>query len=111
MKPISDAADEFFSQKKQEINACKSLALLDGMVQRILGYKDETVSRMEAMSRPVQEQAKPTETKRKVYKQVIRQVLFPSKKLESQEDIDAYVAKVKEQLERLIEGSDGVEIK
>ena len=111
VKPISDAADEFFSQKKQEINACKSLALLDGMVQRILGYKDETVSRMEAMSRPVQEQPKPTETKRKVYKQVIRQVLFPSKKLESQEDIDAYVAKVKEQLERLIEGSDGVEIK
>ena len=83
------------------------------MVQRILSYKDDTVSRMEAMLRPVSTQP-PTSVsgeKKKVYKPVMRQLLFPAKKLESQADIDEYVAKVKENLEKLIEGCDGVEIK
>lgn len=110
-KPISDKADEFFAQRQAEIDSCKSLALLDGMVQRILKYKDDAVSRMEALSRPEPESSQPAEAKRKVYKPVLRQVLFPAKKLESQADIDAYVAKVKEQLETLLQGSDGVEIK
>lgn len=113
VKSISDTADNYFSQRKNEISDSKSLALLDGMVQRILSYKDDTVSRMEIISRPA-----PTQTttpalgaKKKVYKPVMRQLLFPAKKLESQADIDEYVAKVKENLEKLIEGCDGVEIK
>jgi len=81
------------------------------MVQRILKYKDETVSRMEALSRPTP--AKPTEpeTKKKVYKPVMRQILFPAKKLETKADIDEYVAKIKQNLEKLIVGCDGVDIK
>lgn len=113
VKSISDIADNYFAQRKSEISDSKSLALLDGMVQRILSYKDDTVSRMEAMLRPVSTQP-PTSVsgeKKKVYKPVMRQLLFPAKKLESQADIDEYVAKVKEDLEKLIEGCDGVEIK
>lgn len=113
VKSISDTADNYFAQRKNEISDSKSLALLDGMVQRILSYKDDTVSRMEAMLRPVSTQP-PTSVsgeKKKVYKPVMRQLLFPAKKLESQADIDEYVAKVKENLEKLIEGCDGVEIK
>lgn len=113
VKSISDTADNYFSQRKNEISDSKSLALLDGMVQRILSYKDDTVSRMEIISRPAPMQ--PTTlapgAKKKVYKPVMRQLLFPAKKLESQADIDEYVAKVKENLEKLIEGCDGVEIK
>lgn len=113
VKSISDTADNYFAQRKNEISDSKSLALLDGMVQRILSYKDDTVSRMEAMSRPAPMQPTPPApgAKKKVYKPVMRQLLFPAKKLESQEDIDEYVAKVKEDLEKLIEGCDGVEIK
>lgn len=113
VKSISDTADNYFAQRKNEISDSKSLALLDGMVQRILSYKDDTVSRMEAMLRPVSTQP-PTSVsgeKKKVYKPVMRQLLFPAKKLESQADIDEYIAKVKENLEKLIEGCDGVEIK
>ena len=113
VKSISDTADNYFAQRKNEISDSKSLALLDGMVQRILSYKDDTVSRMEAMLRPVSTQP-PTSVsgeKKKVYRPVMRQLLFPAKKLESQADIDEYVAKVKENLEKLIEGCDGVEIK
>lgn len=113
VKSISDTADNYFAQRKNEISDSKSLALLDGMVQRILSYKDDTVSRMEAMLRPVSTQP-PTSVsgeKKKVYKPVMRQLLFPAKKLESQADIDEYVAKIKENLEKLIEGCDGVEIK
>ena len=113
VKNISETADTFFTQRKNEIESCKSLALLDGMVQRILKYKDETVSRMEALSRPTPVEPKPTEpeTKKKVYKPVMRQILFPAKKLETQADIDEYVAKIKQNLEKLIEGCDGVDIK
>lgn len=113
VKSISDTADNYFAQRKNEISDSKSLALLDGMVQRILSYKDDTVSRMEAMSRPAPMQPIPPApgAKKKVYKPVMRQLLFPAKKLESQADIDEYVAKVKEDLEKLIEGCDGVEIK
>lgn len=112
-KNISETADTFFTQRKNEIESCKSLALLDGLVQRILKYKDETVSRMEALSRPTPAEPKPTEpeTKKKVYKPVMRQILFPAKKLETQADIDEYVAKIKQNLEKLIEGYDGVDIK
>ena len=113
VKSISDTADNYFAQRKNEISDSKSLALLDGMVQRILSYKDDTISRMEAMSRPAPMQPTPPApgAKKKVYKPVMRQLLFPAKKLESQADIDEYVAKVKENLEKLIEGCDGVEIK
>ena len=113
VKSISDTADNYFAQRKSEISDSKSLALLDGMVQRILSYKDDTISRMEAMSRPAPMQPTPPApgAKKKVYKPVMRQLLFPAKKLESQADIDEYVAKVKEDLEKLIEGCDGVEIK
>lgn len=113
VKSISDTADNYFAQRKNEISDSKSLALLDGMVQRILSYKDDTVSRMEAMSRPAPMQPTPPApgAKKKVYKPVMRQLLFPAEKLESQADIDEYVAKVKEDLEKLIEGCDGVEIK
>ena len=113
VKNISETADTFFTQRKNEIENCKSLALLDGMVQRILKYKDETVSRMEALSRPTPAEPKPAEpeTKKKVYKPVMRQILFPAKKLETQADIDEYVAKIKQNLEKLIEGCDGVDIK
>ena len=113
VKNISETADTFFTQRKNEIESCKSLALLDGMVQRILKYKDETVSRMEALSRPTPAEPKPTEpeTKKKVYKPVMRQILFPAKKLETKADIDEYVAKIKQNLEKLIVGCDGVDIK
>lgn len=113
VKNISETADTFFTQRKNEIENCKSLALLDGMVQRILKYKDETVSRMEALSRPTPAEPKPAEpeTKKKVYKPVMRQILFPAKKLETQTDIDEYVAKIKQNLEKLIVGCDGVDIK
>ena len=113
VKNISETADTFFTQRKNEIESCKSLALLDGMVQRILKYKDETVSRMEALSSPTPAEPKPTEpeTKKKVYKPVMRQILFPAKKLETQTDIDEYVAKIKQNLEKLIVGCDGVDIK
>ena len=114
VRDVSIKADEFYTQRKADINSCQSLALLDGMVQRILRYKDETVSHIEVMTRPAP-QPKPVATKepekKKIYKPIHRQILFPAKKLESQEDIDAYVAKVKEQLETLIKGCDGVEIK
>lgn len=111
-KEISNAADNFFAQKKEEIAATSGLALLDGMIQRILSYKDEIIQRMEAVSRPETVSPRPASAERhKVYKPVLRNVLFPAGKLETKEDIAAYVAKVQSRLEELLKNSDGVDIK
>ena len=48
---------------------------------------------------------------KKIYKTVYRQTVFPSKKIETQEELDEYLAKVREQLSALMNSSDGIEIK
>ena len=115
VKEWSNKADEFYTQRQAEIRSCQSLALLDGMVQRILRYKDDIVSRVEVLTQQSVPQPQKTNTqqpeKKKVYKPVHRQILFPAKKLESKEEIAAYVEKIKNQLEQLLEGCDGIEIK
>jgi hypothetical protein len=48
---------------------------------------------------------------KKKYKPIYRQSLLKTTTLESEEDIDAYVDKLREQLKMLLRGSDGIELK
>ena len=86
----------------------------------MLQYKDTACGQIEVMltppapKPPVVTPPTPgpvTPAPKKIIKAYQRGIVFPAKKLESQADIDEYVAKVKEDLEKLIEGCDGVEIK
>ena len=83
-------------------------------------YKDETVDRMEALKKPV-EPPKPPVTPaggtkvtppapKKVIKNVYRQAAFPSKILESQEDIDAYVERMRAYLTAMMKDCDGIKL-
>ena len=40
-----------------------------------------------------------------------RQIVFPAKCQESEEDIDVYVEKVREQLKQLLKGCDGIQLR
>ena len=50
-------------------------------------------------------------TLKKTYKPIFRQSLLKAARLESEDEIDIYVDKLREQLKTLLKGSDGIELK
>ena len=112
-------ADAYFSQQKGRVAELESLQLLDGLVPQLWAYKDETVERMEALKKPAAP-VKPVTTPvsgapaapakpKKVIKTVYRQQ-FPSKTLESQADIDAYVERMRSYLSAMMKDCDGIKL-
>ena len=51
-----------------------------------------------------------TAVTKKVYKNLNRQIVFPTKTLETEADIDAYVEKMREQLKQLMKNCDGLKL-
>ncbi len=113
VKSLSNTADTFFGQKKDRIAELQSIALLDALVPQMWTYKDEVVSRMETLLKPV-EPPKPMDDNKPVQKKIIkavhRQAVFPAKTLETDADIDEYIEKVKNNLKQLLKGSDGIKL-
>ena len=124
-KNIINTADNFYMQKKQQIAEYKSLALLDGLLPLMLQYKDTTVERMETKTSPYNVEHQPSmvndkdntygtqqpEAPKKVYKSLNRSIVFPTKRLESEADIDNYVEKMRESLKQLLKNCDGIQLK
>ena len=98
----------------------ESLQLLDGLVPQMWGYKDDTVDKIDSIVHPkipVAPIVKPKgdgtvtpPTPKKVIKSVYRQAAFPSKTLESQEDIDAYVERMRAYLTAMMKDCDGIKL-
>ncbi len=116
-RSVTEAADNFYEQKKQRINELDSLALLDGLTPQIIQQKDIACNRIEALTRPASEpepkpQPKPANTQpKKIIKSYNRQILFPTKRLETEADVDSYVESIRNQLKDLIKNCDGIELK
>lgn len=117
---ISNTADHYFTQKKQQIASYQTLALLDGLVPPIWQYKDDTVSRIESVVTPPVQPASfgpssgggatPLAPKKEVIKAIHRQAMFPAKILKSEEEIDAYVEKIRANMKQLLKGCDGIKL-
>ena len=118
-KGIVTTADTFYDQKKQRIKELESLALLDGLVPPMLQHKDNACSKIEAINKPKapepeknggsDEPKKPTP--KKIIKAYNRQVIFPAKRIESEEDLNEYLEAIKKQLTTLMQNCDGIEVK
>ena len=120
-RSISNTADNYFTQKKQQIASYQTLALLDGLIPPIWQYKDETVSRIDSVLNPP---PKPPVTppvsgggdtttpspKKEVIKAIHRQAMFPAKTLKTEEEIDAYVEKIRTNMKQLLKGCDGIKL-
>lgn len=111
-----DKADLYFKQKLDSISRLKSLALLDGLVPPLLQYKDATCARLEILSQPpktptpdVKPNPGPSAPK-KIVKSYNRSIVFPAKQLESEDEIDTYVEKIRSQLKQLLQGCDGIKL-
>lgn len=119
-KAISERADKFFDQQKARVAELESLQLLDGLVPQMWGYKDDTVDKIDSIVHPKTPVAPPVKPKeggvvtpsapKKVIKNVYRQAAFPSKTLESQEDIDAYVERMRAYLTAMMKDCDGIKL-
>ena len=116
-KAISDKADTFYTQKKEQIAAEKSLALLDGLSVPMWSYKDQATMAIEAAMAPQVEPKPPVKggdeaepPKKVIIKKVARQQMFPARVLKTEEDIDAYVEGVRKQMKQYLQGSDGIQI-
>ena len=114
---ISNTADNYFTQQKQKIAAYQMLALLDGLVPPLWQYKDDTVSRIEAIVNPPVKPEPPQpgpgpqpQPKKEIIKAIHRQAMFPAKTLKSEEEIDAYVEKIRTNMKQLLKGCDGIKL-
>ena len=114
---ISNTADNYFTQQKQKMTSYQALALLDGLVPPIWQYKDDTVSRIESIVNPPVKPQPPQpgpepqpQPKKEVIKAIHRQAMFPAKTLKSEEEIDAYVEKIRTNMKQLLKGCDGIKL-
>ena len=86
-----------------------------GNVPLILNaHLDQALYNIELMKKPPVE-VKPktkTETKqKKIIKSYNRQIVFPTKRIETEEQLDSYVEQIRSQLKMYMQGCDGIEIK
>jgi hypothetical protein len=119
-RTLSERADKFFDQQKARVAELESLQLLDGLVPQMWGYKDDTVDKIDSIvhpKAPVAPTVKPKDggavtppAPKKVIKNVYRQAAFPSKTLESQDDIDAYVERMRAYLTAMMKDCDGIKL-
>ena len=118
-KDLVIKADEYYTQQKQKVDDYRSLALLDGLIPPMLQYKDKAVDRIEVLQTPIppdpgpkpDPKPNPQPQPKKVIRPYNRSIVFPAKRLESNEDVDAYVEKIREQLKKLLENCDGIDLK
>lgn len=119
VKNFVEKADLYYTQQKEKIATTTSLALMEGYPIPMWNYRDEMVDKIERALQPsVQaEPQKPNSSNpvkpvpKKTYKSIFRQSLLKATKLESEEEIDAYVDKLRDQLKQLIKGVDGIDLK
>ncbi len=108
---ISNTADNYFTQKKQQIASYQTLALLDGLKPPMWQYKDETVSRIDAIVHPpVKPTVTPPQPKEEVIKAVHRQAVFPARTLTTEAEIDAYVEQIRANMKQLLKGCGGIRL-
>ena len=119
---ISETADKFYDQKKEQIATTKELALLDGFIPPMWQYKDTTLEKIDAIVNPPKVEPKPPviptlsgsapikEPAKKIYKTIHRQAMFPAKTLTTEEEIDAYVEKIRINMKQLLHGCDGIKL-
>lgn len=110
-------ADDYFAAKREAAKEAVSLTELDAMITQMLNYKDTVCKRMEVLAAPTPEpQTKESgETKQpapapKKIATVRRYDLCSVKRLQSKDDIDAYVEGIRQKLYQTLESCDGVQV-
>ena len=110
-RKVSNTADNYFSQKKEQIASYKTLALLEGIAPQLWKYKNDTIERIDAivnppMKPPVVGQDHPKE----VIKAIHLQSIFSAKTLRTEAEIDAYIEAACKKMKDCLKGNDGIKL-
>ena len=120
LKNVSDTADRYYDQQKEKIEKYRTLALLDGLIPPMWQYKYTILARMESMIKPSKppvtspgggDDPEPPKPKKEVIKPVHRQTMFPAKTLKSEEEIDAYLERIRANMKKILQNCDGIRLK
>ncbi|MBR2288951.1 MAG: BREX system P-loop protein BrxC, partial [Clostridia bacterium] len=112
---VLDKADDYYSYKQSEIAKTKQLVVLDGIMPQLWIKRDDYVASVEIAIQPpkpvtppppVPPKPKPPKRNRNVY----RQAVFPAETLSSEEEIDAYLEKVRDYMLVMLRGYDGLKL-
>ena len=110
-------ADDYFAGKREAAKEALSLTELDAMITQLLNHKDTVCKRMEVMATPAPEpqskessEAKQPAPSPKKIATVRRYDLCSVKRLQSRDDIDAYVEGIRQKLYQTLESCDGVQV-
>ena len=110
-------ADDYFAAKREAVKEALSLTELDAMITQLLNHKDTVCKRMEVMAAPAPEpqskesskEEQPAPAPKKIAT-VRRYDLCSVKRLQSKDDIDAYVEGIRQKLYQTLESCDGVQV-
>ena len=118
---VLEQADGYYAKQKDETPNVQSLTMLDGLQNKALARQKELLEQIEtALAPPAPEPdvtAAPEQNgspapaeKKKIVKKVNRQLLFPAKRLASDEEIDAYVEEIRARLKSDLTGCDEIQL-
>lgn len=106
-------ADDYFAAKREAAKEALSLTELDAMITQLLNHRDTVCKRMEVMAAPAPEpqskEEQPSPATKKIAT-VRRYDLCSVKRLQSKDDIDAYVEGIRQKLYQTLESCDGVQV-
>lgn len=106
-----EQADDYFVSKREAAQAATSLTELDAMITQLLTYKDTVCRRMEVMAASNQvHTTSASQPQPQKITSIRRYDLCSIKRLQTQEDIDAYVEAIRQKLTKVLESCDGIQI-
>lgn len=108
---IFSEAENYYAQKRQQIENYHTLMLLNGLTQSLWDFKDGAVSRINnLLLPPAQTPTLDFKPKEENIKTVHRQMIFPAMELKTKEEIDDYVEKIRASMKALLEEYDGIKL-
>ena len=108
LKDLANAAEQYYKQKLLRIAELPNLALLDALSPQMLAEKDRFSAKIEEAKRPTP--PPPPVTAKKNIKHLNRQITFPARRLDTPEDVAAYVEDIRKRLLEALKDSDGIQL-
>jgi hypothetical protein len=96
---------------KSQIATTRTIVLLDGMTTQMWNYKDDTVAAIESAKKPKKpvKPVQPDQPKKHI-KNCYRQAIFKQATLESEDDVNDYVERMRSYLNALLKDCDGIKL-
>ena len=110
LKGYLSKADAYYAGRREKVKELTSLALLDGIVQPMQNFTSDMVKEIYSYLNPDKHGHDDEESDKNI-KQVYRNMEFPSQRLQSETEIDAYVEIIRTKLRNALNGVDAVDVK